>query len=45
MIKLQSPFIVTRKKPRLISARCFHCGKGIYVTQDKLRVTNFCEEC
>lgn len=45
MFKLRSPFVYVKKEPRLVNVRCFSCGKDLWLTQQNIRVVNYCGEC
>jgi hypothetical protein len=45
MLRLRNPFVFTARKPRLVEARCFRCGKIAWFSKDNLRVINYCTEC
>lgn len=45
MFKIRNPFVYTGKKPRLTKVGCFSCGKELWLSQQNIRVINYCGEC
>jgi hypothetical protein len=45
MFKLRSPLVHTGRKPKLIRVGCFSCSADIWLTQNNVRVVNYCTSC
>ena len=45
MFKLRSPFVYVGRKPKLIKVDCFSCAESIWLTQENVRVINYCASC
>jgi len=45
MFKLRSPIVCVRKGPKLIKVGCFSCSEDIWLTQENIRVINYCVSC
>jgi len=45
MFKLRSPIVFVRKEPKLIKVGCFSCAADIWLTQENVRVINYCASC
>jgi len=45
MFKLRNPFVFVGRKPKLIKVGCFSCAADVWLTQDNVRVVNYCVTC
>jgi hypothetical protein len=45
MFKLRNPFVYVGKKPKLTKVGCFSCSADIWLTQENMRVINYCVRC
>lgn len=45
MFKLRNPFVYIGRKPKLIEVRCFACATTIWLSQQNVRVINYCGGC
>ena len=45
MFKLRNPFVYVKKEPKLIEVRCFACATTIWLSQQNVRVINYCGGC
>ena len=34
-----------RREKKYSMRSCYHCGKGIWVTQENMRADNYCSSC
>ncbi len=45
MFKLRSPIVYIRKEPKRTQVRCFGCSVDLWLSEENLRVINYCTSC